>query len=754
MKKIITLIATLSLFVLLAVAVGAAATQLTHHTIFRISTADPWVISGAAGENPSYFNWYYQTKTGSTRVAVVPTKDIRNYYDGSNGYATDNHIHYDTAGYIDPVTGNTTTDPTVFELFGDGATIDGTWSPEIHYFSEKDFPGHSGWYMYVALRQDYDDTTGESSRIRMVVLKSTGATAGKDYGHPVTGEKNYSQAFLDKDGNILDEWACGQTILRIREGKYAGIYAMWVSEHGRGEEGFYQTISIAKLKSPWQIDGEIGTVTRPTQEWEMSGGPAATTKYPDKVLPHVVEGATPIYGRNGEIFIIYCGSGYWTNGNYALGQLTWNGNDPLLESSWKKLDEDKNPIFDAKRDSNNLAGAGHASFIQDKDGNGFAIYHAYRLDATTGKEIINSGKTKAERYSFIEPYYINYEEGIVHIGLDDDRSPADFRTATVSFNQDQSLAYLTAPTVSAESGREIQLSLSEINDNAEGYTIYRSTDGEVFEHLATTTDTVYTDSDVTFGKTYYYRAYAYREEEISRVSETVSATANVPPAPTVTTTDHTCESLTFVMSGDVEYDSFNIYRGDLINTLTLYATTAESSYTVTDMALDTSYLYKVCGVVNGIEGEPSNILNITLQHMMLNKQGLDATCTTDGYTAYKKCYYCGEESGKEIIPAGHKYEMTEAEVPATLESEGKTAVYTCAGCGDSYGGEVIPKLIAGSGDTNGDKNITTVDVLMVLRAITDDTCEIDLEAADLDGNGRITINDLLILIHKVLTTAV
>ncbi|MBR5538323.1 MAG: hypothetical protein IKU61_00340 [Clostridia bacterium] len=547
MKKIVALLISLSIFVLLTVAVGAAV--LTHNTIFRISTADPWVISGAASGNPTYSNWYYHTKTGTSRVAVIPTKDLNNYYDGSNGYGTDSHIHYDSAS-----------DPTVTELFGSGATIDGTWSPEIHYFSEEDFPGHSGWYMYVALRQDYDDPTGESSRIRMVVLKSPAASAapsGKDYVHPISEDANHSQPLLDMNGNNYVEWGCGQTILRIKEGEYAGIYAMWVSEQNRGTADFFQTISIAKLISPWQFDSKIGTVTRPTQEWEMSGKKLSSTKY----LPDVVEGATPIYGKNGEIFIIYCGSGYWTGGNYALGQLTWNGGDPLLESSWEKLDENenKNPIFDAARDTNNLAGAGHASFINDKDGNGFAVYHAYPYGTWTDKKD-NDGdgnKTekytgfKYERYAFIEPYYIDYNTGIVHIGLDNDRSPADYKTATVDFNTVGT--YLTMPSTSGSYCTDgIQLVMQD--SLADGFSIYRKASYEdYYTHIATTTDTVYLDKDVEEGETYSYRIYSYREEEISPSCAEVEVT--ILSAPVLDTLDTTLEiSLTCFC------DSVSVFR--------------------------------------------------------------------------------------------------------------------------------------------------------------------------------------------------
>nr|MBQ5811814.1 family 43 glycosylhydrolase [Clostridia bacterium] len=518
MKKIISLIlVAVSLFAILAVA--ASASTLTGTMVVNTSVADPWMFY--------HDGTYYLVKTGSGGVALYKSTTIDGFTSSYSvpyraataakkndaGVITSPYVHYDD---------------TIYDLFGEGAEINGTWSPEIHYFSEKDFPGNSGWYMFVALRETLtleESPTGESANIRMVVLKSTTDSPEGPYGNPTTGITHSSaladgerrviaQPFLKENGEVYDEWGCGQTILRIKEGEYAGIYAMWVSEENRGTPDFFQTISIAKLSTPWQIDGAVGTVTRPNQGWEKTGYQASATKY----LPNVVEGATPIYGKNGEIFMIYCGGGYWTNGHYALGQLTWNGGNPLEESSWVKLSEDKNPIFSADIGSNNVEGAGHASFIQDKDGNGFAVYHAYRVGADG-------------RRSFIEPYYIDYEAGIVHIGADDDRSPADYRYTEINFNDNAAAEYLEAPEVTALDGDKISLSLNA--DNAQGYSIYRSENGGAFSHLATVEDNSFVDETAEDAVLYSYRVYAYREEEISPASNDVVAMIAVD-APEIT----------------------------------------------------------------------------------------------------------------------------------------------------------------------------------------------------------------------------
>ena len=922
MKKIASLL--LVLFSLLALTLAASADTFDG-TMVRSSTADPDLFF--------YNGNYYLTQTGTSRIAIFETDSIEDL----GSLALSKNISY-TAYY-----NNVVYDPTVTELFGEGATVSGTWSPEIHYFSEEQFPGNSGWYLFVALRK----TANDSSCVRMVVLKSTTDSPKGPYGHPTKGTENYSQPLLDKDGNVWDEWACGQTVLTIPEGEYKGTYAMWVAEEGRGSSGadgtFHQKIMIAKMSSPWQLASDAGIITTPTQSWEYKG---ASTSH-----PAVVEGATPVYGKNGEIFLTYSGSGYWSD--YGLGQLTWNGGDPLETSSWVKLDESKNPIFTATT-ATNLRGAGHASFLTDTDGNGFFCYHAYAYEYNdeTGKI-----EKATSRDAYIEPYYIDYTEyngvsyGVIKLGLNGDGVAAD-TSSTVTFATDGE--YLTAPTVAAADGTAITLTMSE--ENAAGYMIYRSTDGEVFDYLATVVASAYTDADVTAGNTYYYRAYAYREEEISEVSETVSALAKTaidapqitvqtsvgtalfgvtaasdydgfeiyysddgedfsllydyatsvsagetqgyadgdsfadgetyyvkargyvggtysdfsevveftmpiyikPPTmysvkqttsgtlrvqvksngdydgvriyhstdgetytikktldhslstdviagtsisklsagmnyfyltavvgdaesersaitsynvivvetPTITDISATCKSITLTYEGEGEYDSYTIYRyviktdediGDYY-TADEIATTTETTYTVTDVTCGEEYLFGVKGTASGVSSAVSEAQSIIPAHAETDADGLDATCTEDGYTAYTYCESCGEVlSGKETISSeGHSYEVTEAEIPATETSVGKTAVYTCAACGDSYGGEEIPMLTPSeevlAGDATGDGKITFIDVLRTLKYAVGMDVEINFANADMNGDNEITIADVLAVIKLFLNS--
>ncbi len=383
-------------------------------TLLRKGCADPWLFR--------HEGKFYLTQTGSTKVSVLASETLAGLA-MSNSAQT---VAYDSAF------------DTTVKSFGYSG-VSGTWSPEIHHYADTDFPGHGGWYMFVALR---DAATEDSRHVKSVVLKSVTGNPAGPYGHPVTGEKFSSQPLLDKDGAIYAEWAVGQTALVIRQGEWKGVYALYVTERGRGTRNFYQEIRIARLKTPWQLATDSGIVTVPTQFWETVG--ASRTGYKDQAkrkatpfFPRVVEGATAVYGDKGDVYLIYSGSGYWTN--YGLGQLTWTGEDPLQTSSWTKFEF--NPIFTiANRRGKHLPGLdlqgpGHASFFRDAAGKRFLVYHAYPYNSSTAEKVVDGerlapGKKGKRRHAYVEPYRIDYGEwngtgwGVVHVGAKDNSHPA------------------------------------------------------------------------------------------------------------------------------------------------------------------------------------------------------------------------------------------------------------------------------------------------------------------------------------------
>lgn len=357
-------------------------------TLVRANTADPCLIY--------HQGYFYLTMTGRSGLAMIKDNSLARL--SAEYHPTSENIFYSSK-----------LDATVEQLFGEGAEINGTWSPEIHYFSEDEFPGKSGWYLYFALRKKVVENGRTSSRaIKTVVMKSLSGAVEGPYGNPITGVEQHSQPLLDEKGEVLSDWCVGVSILRIPSGKHKGVYLTWVEETGRGEGvgKFYQKIMISKISSPWQLKGESGVVTTPTQRWEFKGS--------SKTHPRVVEGGTALYGDSGEIFLTYSGSGYWSD--YGLGQLTLRREgdeyaDPLQTHSWVKYE--KNPIFTAVG-SENLRGAGHATFLVDAKGKRFLCYHAYPFVG---------GKKIKRRNAYIEPYFINYSaksesapDGVLRMG--------------------------------------------------------------------------------------------------------------------------------------------------------------------------------------------------------------------------------------------------------------------------------------------------------------------------------------------------
>lgn len=379
----------------------------TTGTLVRTSCADPCLIYQDG--------MFYLTMTGSSNLVIVSDSDLGSLTTTAHPTTKATYIYHGSD------------DPTVKTVFGNGATLSGTWSPELHYISEEDLPGYSGWYLFFGIRKSGDD----SSQIRTVILKSRSGRITGPYVNPVTDEYGSTQVLLDKDGNMIEDWLVGMSILRIPSGKYKGFYGTFVDEVGRGEGygNFYQRIRIAKLDKPWQLGTDLHTVTTPTQDWEKKGS--------SSVLPMVVEGATAIYGDEGEIFMAYCGSGYWSD--YGLGQLTLKREnddycDPLQQSSWIKYEN--NPIFSSAR-SENLRGAGHAFFLKDDAGNRFMCYHAYPYE---------NGVKASGRNAYIEPYTIDYSiipdsapQGLIRFGANRNTVTAPVGTPVTFFKKKETL---------------------------------------------------------------------------------------------------------------------------------------------------------------------------------------------------------------------------------------------------------------------------------------------------------------------------
>ncbi|MBO4447139.1 MAG: hypothetical protein J5764_03325, partial [Bacteroidales bacterium] len=88
--------------------------QRLDGTMIRRAAADPCLVFDNG--------YFYLTMTGSSRLVLVKDRNLASL--DVDVHPTLDNIFYDSAQ-----------DPSVEELFGPGAVINGTWSPEIHYFS-------------------------------------------------------------------------------------------------------------------------------------------------------------------------------------------------------------------------------------------------------------------------------------------------------------------------------------------------------------------------------------------------------------------------------------------------------------------------------------------------------------------------------------------------------------------------------------------------------------------------------------------
>jgi GH43 family beta-xylosidase len=211
-----------------------------------------------------------------------------------------------------------------------GPTSHDIWAPEIHFLDGK-------WYVYF--------TAGPGNCCggqRLWVLENASADP--------------TQGTWTEKGQIAvpgqDLWAIDGTILE-QDGKR---YLVWSGQEAGSDQ---QNIYIALMSSPWTLTGPRTQLSHPQYAWELSG------------TPKVNEGPE-IIQHGGKTFIIYSAS-HCSTDDYALGQLTLTGTDPLAASAWAKS---TTPVF-VKNPANRAYGPGHNSFFKSKDGSqDWIIYHA------------------------------------------------------------------------------------------------------------------------------------------------------------------------------------------------------------------------------------------------------------------------------------------------------------------------------------------------------------------------------------------
>ncbi len=257
------------------------------------------------------------------------------------------------------------------------------WSPEIHHFTAEEVgEENAGWYLYIG----YDDGTTANQRQHVLKCLDGDNLLGR-WGDPVTGRVNVPRKVeVPNAPHYNRDELCGGSSKIVINGK---AYMTFVSEVGRGTEDFHQTINITELENPWTYKSVPTTICVPEYQWEMGG--YGYDKNKDSWYPKVVEGASAVYSDNGDVYLMYTGSGYWTI-YYQLGYLKFLGGDPMDAGNWQK---NPKPVLSLSTEVN---GCGHGSYFKDHEGNYYVAYHGY-----IGKD------TSSKRAAHIERIYVTSE---------------------------------------------------------------------------------------------------------------------------------------------------------------------------------------------------------------------------------------------------------------------------------------------------------------------------------------------------------
>jgi GH43 family beta-xylosidase len=205
------------------------------------------------------------------------------------------------------------------------------WAPEFHLLNG---PNGQRWYFYYTAGQEPFNLGTQ----RIHVLES----AGLDPMGPYSFKADLLDPQLD------NTWELDASILQLN----GQLYLLGTFYNGS------QPNFIRPLSNPWTASGTRRILSNPTYSWETVGGA-------------VNEGAE-VLQRNGRTFIVFSAS-HCSTPDYKLGILTYNGGDPLLQSSWVKSSQ---PIFQ-RSNANGVYGPGHNGFFKSPDGTeDWIVYHA------------------------------------------------------------------------------------------------------------------------------------------------------------------------------------------------------------------------------------------------------------------------------------------------------------------------------------------------------------------------------------------
>src|SRR5690606_5958320 len=120
--------------------------------------------------------------------------------------------------------------------------------------------------------------------------------------------------FKGKITDVTDRWSIDGAVLQKEDGSLYFVWSGW-----EGTVNVRQNLYIAPMSNPWSISGPRVMISTPDEAWELNG------------QPYINETPQPLV-RNGKHYIIYSGSGSWSD-DYALGMLMNTDGDLLNPAS-------------------------------------------------------------------------------------------------------------------------------------------------------------------------------------------------------------------------------------------------------------------------------------------------------------------------------------------------------------------------------------------------------------------------------------
>ncbi len=144
----------------------------------------------------------------------------------------------------------------------------------------------------------------------------------------------------------------------------------------------------------------------------------------------------------------------------------------------------------------------------------------------------------------------------------------------------------------------------EESDNAKGYSVYRSEDGENYEYLTDTEDTVFHDSELTTGRKYYYAVSAYngiRRQNLDRDKAVFAEPSLETPSFKISTKKGKVQLKIEEVEGATGYE---IFRND-----EMIREQPETTFVDAEAEGDETYLYAVKAVREQEETAYSDLSN-------------------------------------------------------------------------------------------------------------------------------------------------